>query len=84
MLSHCSVKVTWDQLSDATEYTISYSTTVSHINDGSVIVKGGSSTSCTIKYLEGNTLYNITAQATTSDSRKSAISSEVSVRTGKS
>ena len=81
MISHSSVEVTWDQLSDATEYTISYSTTASHISGGSVTVKGGSTTSFTLKYLEGSTPYIITVQATASDGRKSAVSSEVSVIT---
>ena len=83
VLSHSSVEVTWDQLSDATEYIISYSTTASHITDGSITVKGGSTTSHTLKNLEVNTPYIITVQATISDSRKSAISNEVSIITGR-
>ena len=82
VLSHSSVKVTWEQLSDATEYTISYFTTASYISSGSITVKGGSTTNYTLKNLEGNTPYIITVQATTSDSRKSAISNEVSIITG--
>ena len=81
VLSHSSVEVTWDQLSDATKYTISYSTTASRISGRSVTVKGGSTTSCNIKNLEVNTPYIITVQATTSDGRKSDLSSEVSVIT---
>ena len=81
MISHSSVEVTWDQLSDATEYTISYSTSASHISDESVTVKGGSTTNHTLKNLEGNTPYIITVQATTSDGRKTALSTEVSVTT---
>ena len=84
VLSHCSVEVTWDQLSDVTEYIISYSTTASHISDGSVRVQGGSTTSHVLKYLEGNTPYIITVQAMSGDSRKSTLSNEVSIRTGKS
>ena len=84
VLSHCSVKVTWDELSDASEYIISYSTTASNISDGNVTVKGGSTTCHTLTNLEGNTPYIITVQATASDSRKSALSSKVSIRTGKS
>ena len=79
--SHCSIEVTWDQLSDATEYIISYSTTASHLIDGSVRVKGGSGT---LTNLEGNTLYTINVQAISSDDRGSTLSNEVSVRTGKS
>ena len=71
----------WDQLSDATEYTISYSTTASHIAGGSVTVKGGSTTSHTLKNLERNIPITFTVQATTSDGRKSALSSEVTVTT---
>ena len=82
-ISHSSVKVTWDQLSDATEYTISYSTTASHISGGSVTIKDGSITSHTLRNLEGNTPYIITVQATISDGRKSACSSKVSIRTSK-
>ena len=84
ILSHSSVKVTWDQLSDATEYIILYSTTTSHISDGNVIVKGGSTTSHILTNLEENTPYTITVQATTSESRKSALSNKVPIRTGKS
>ena len=83
VLSHSSVKVTWDQFPDATEYTISYSTTASDISSGSITVKGCSTTSYNFNNLEGNTPYTITVQATISDGRKSAVSSEVSIRTGK-
>ena len=71
----------WDQLCDATEYTISYSTTDPHIAGGSITVKGGSTTSHTLKNLERNTPITITVQATTSDGRKSVLSSEVTVIT---
>ena len=81
VLSHSSVEVTWDQLSDATEYIISYSTSASHLCDGNVIVKGGSTTSHTLINLEQSTQYTITMQATTSDGRKSDISSKVSLIT---
>ena len=81
VLSHCSVEVTWDKLSDATEYIISYSTTATNINDGNVTVKGGSNTCHILTNLEGNTPYIITVQATANDSRKSALSSEVSLVT---
>ena len=77
-ISHSNIEVTWDQLSDATEYTISYSTTASHISGGSVTVKG---TNGTLSGLLENTPYAITVQAMTGDSRKSAVSSEVSVIT---
>ena len=77
VLSHSSVKVTWDQLSDSTEYTISYTNTASHISD-SKTVKGGSST---LTGLVESFLYTITVQAINSDGRKSAFSSEVSVTT---
>ena len=80
-LSHSSVKVTWDHLSDATEYIISYTTTALHISNGNVTVKDGSTTSHTLTNLVANTFYDITAQATTSDGRKSALSSKVSIRT---
>ena len=72
------MEVTWDQISDATEYTISYSTTASTISGGSVTVKG---TSGTLNGLVENTPYAITVQAMTGDGRKSAVSSEVSVIT---
>ena len=76
--SHSSIEVTWDQLYDVTEYTISYSTTASHISGGSVTVKG---TSCTLSGLVENTRYAITVQAVTGNSRNNAVSSEVSVIT---
>ena len=78
MISHSSVEVTWDQLSDATEYIISYSTTALHISGGSVTVKG---TSGTLSSLVENTSYAITVQAMTGDSRKNAVSGEVSIIT---
>ena len=81
VLSHCNVEVTWDQLSDATAYTISYTTAASHISM-SVTVKGSSTTSHVLKNLEGDTPYIITVQATTSDSRIIALSNELSIRTG--
>ena len=81
VLSHCSVEVTWDELSNATEYIVSYSTTATNVYDGNVTVKGGSTTCHTLTNLEGNTPYIITVQATASDSRKSALSSEVSLVT---
>ena len=84
VISHCKVEVTWDQLSDATEYIISYSTTASHISDGNVIVKGGSATCHIFTNLEEDTPYTITVQAISGDSRKSTLSNEVSIRTGKS
>ena len=84
VLSYCSVEVTWDKISDATEYIISYSTTASHINGGNVTVKGGSSTCHTLTNLEANTSYIITVQATASNGRKSALSDKVSITTGKS
>ena len=81
VLSHSTVEVMWDQLCDATEYTISYSTTASHITGGSVTVKGGSTTSHTLTNLERNIPITFTVQATTRDGRKSALSSEVTVIT---
>ena len=80
-LSHSNVKVTWDQLSDATEYIISYTTTALHIRHGNVTVKDGSTTSYTLTNLVANTFYDITVQATASNGRKSALSSKVSIRT---
>ena len=77
-ISHSSIEVTWDQLSDAIEYIISYSTTASHISGGSVTVKG---TSGTLSGLVESTPYVINVQAMTGDNRKSAVSSEVSVIT---
>ena len=78
VLSYNCVKVTWNQLSDATKYTISYA---SHIADESVPVEGGSTTSYTLTNLEGSTTYTITVQATTMDGRKSDLSNKVSIRT---
>ena len=88
VLSHSSVKVTWDQLSEATEYTIFYDIPLvfypSRRSDNSRTVKGDSTTSYILTNLEGNTPYVITVQATGSNGRKSALSNEVSIRTGKS
>ena len=77
-ISHCSIEVTWNQLSDTTKYIISYSTTASHISGGSVTVKG---TSGILSGLEESTPYAINVQAMTGDNRKSAVSSKVSVIT---
>ena len=81
VLSHCSVKVTWDKLPNATYYTILYSTTASNISDGHVTVRGVSTTGHTLTNLESNTHYVITVQAATRDSRKSDLSNKVSVTT---
>ena len=78
MISHSSVEVTWDQLSEATEYMISYSTTSSHVIGGSMMVKD---TIGTLSGLVENTSYAIIVQAITEDDRKNAVSSEVSVIT---
>ena len=72
------MEVTWDQLYDATEYIITYSTAASHINGGSVMVKG---TSGILSGLMENTSYAVTVQAKNSYGRKIAVSSEVSVIT---
>ena len=83
VLSSRSVMVTWvpSQSTDATGYIISYTTTASFSDEGSVTVNGGSTTSDTLTNLEEYTLYTITVQATTSDNRMSANSNEVSVTT---
>ena len=83
MITSRSVEVTWSHFSssDITGYHISYTTTASYASGGSVTVNGGSTTSGTLTNLEEDTLYTITVQATTSDNRASANSSEVSVRT---
>ena len=81
VLSHSSVKITWDQLCDATQYIVSYSTIASHISGESVTVKDGNTSSYTLTNLEQNTTYTITMQAAASDGRMSALSSIVSVRT---
>ena len=83
VLSSRSVMVTWvpSQSTDATGYIISYTTTASFSDEGSVTVNGGSTTSDTLTNLEEYTLYTITVQATTSDIRMSANSNEVSVTT---
>ena len=78
LLSYNSVKVTWNQLSDATEYIILFT---SHTNDENMPVEGGSTTSYTLTNLEASTTYTITVQATTRDGRKSALSNEVSIKT---
>ena len=84
VLSHCSVEVKWDQLPDATEYTILYTSTASHISSDNRTTKVSSITNYTLTNLEGNTPYIITVQATASDGRKSALSNKVLIRTGKS
>ena len=83
LLTPRSVEVTWDQSSssDVTGYLISYTTTALYTSGGNVTVNGGSTTSGTLTNLEENTLYTITVQATTSDSRMSGNGNEVSVTT---
>ena len=78
-----TVEVTWMEslTTDVTGYRVSYTTTASYANNGSVTVNGRSTTSRTLTNLEEDTLYTITVQATTSDNRMSANSNEVSVRT---
>ena len=83
VVSSRSIQITWEPSTsdDVTGYLISYATTASYANDGSMTVDGGSTTSNTLNNLEEHTLYTITVQATTSDNRMSANSNEVSVRT---
>ena len=87
-MSDSSVEVTWDQLSEATEYTIFYNIALVFYplrrSDNSRTVKGASTTSYILTNLEGNTPYFITVQATGSNGRKSALSNEVRITTGKS
>ena len=85
VLTAHKIKVKWNQSSSfgVTGYLISYTTTASYANSGSVTVNDVSTTSHTLTNLKENTLYTITVQATTSDSRKSCNSNEVSVTTCK-
>ena len=78
-----TVEVTWmaSPSSNVTGYYISYTTTASYGDNGSVIANGSSTISRTLTNLEEGTLYTITVQSTTSDNRVSANSSKVSVRT---
>ena len=78
-----SIQITWEpsSSSDAIGYLISYTTTASCTSGGNVTVDGGSTTSGTLTNLEEDTLYTITAQATTSHSTMSANSNKVSVKT---
>ena len=80
-----SIEVKWDQSSSSgvTGYLISYNATDSHTRGGRVPVNVGSTTSHTLTNLKENTCYIITVQATTSDSRTSDNSNEVSVTTRK-
>ena len=82
VLTPRSVEVTWTVSSspDVTGYLISYTTSASYTNGGSVTVNGRSTTSHTLSNLEENTLYTITVQATTSNIR-SGNSNPVSVTT---
>ena len=81
VLTPRSVEVTWDQSSspNVTGYLISYTTTASYASGGNVTVSGNV-TSLIFTNLEENTLYTITARATTSDSKVSN-STAVSVTT---
>ena len=83
VVSSRSIQITWEPSTsdDVTGYLISYTTTASYVSDGSVTVDGSSTASNTLTNLEEHTLYTITVQATTSDSRMSINSNEVSVRT---
>lgn len=80
-LTHCTVEVTWDKLSTAAGYIISYTTTALYVSDGSVRIKDGGTTYHTLTSLQKNTPYIITVQAIASDGRKSVFSNEVSVKT---
>ena len=83
LITSCTIQITWEpsSSSDVTGYLISYTTTVSHTCGGSVTVNSGSTTSRTLTNLEEGTLYTITVQATISNNRLSANSTEVSIRT---
>ena len=80
-----SIEVKWDQSSSShvSGYLISYNVTGSHSSSDRVSVNGGSTTSHTLTNMKENTSYIVTVQATTSDSRTSHNSDEVSVTTRK-
>ena len=79
VLTPYSIKVNWDQTSDATGYLISYNSTA---NNGSVSVNGRNTTSYALTNLEQNIKYTITVQATsTSKDKMSAKSNIESVTT---
>ena len=83
VLTSRNVEVTWIVSSsfNVTGYLISYTTTATYTRGGSVTVSGGNATSNIFNYLQEDTLYTITVQATTSDNRMSANSNPVSVTT---
>ena len=83
VLTPRNVEVTWDQslFTNVTGYLISYTTTASYTSDGSVMVNGIDNTSHTLTYLEEDTLYAITVQATTDDITISPYSIAVTVTT---
>ena len=64
-----SIEITWTlSLSpDVTGYLISYTTTASYADSGSVMISGRSTTSGTINNLEEGTTYIITVQSNSSD-----------------
>ena len=83
VLTARSVEVTWDAFplsSGVIGYLISYTTTASYTNSGSVTVNGVTITSYTLTNLEEYTTYTITVQAISS-SGMSDNSNEVSVTT---
>ena len=71
------VEVTWDQLSNATGYLISCTSTSLYAGGKYVMVNGGDKTSHTFDDLIENTPYNITVRGITGDGRKSEHSNEV-------
>ena len=77
-----SIQITWEPpLSndddDVTGYLISYTPAATYASNGNVTVNSDTTT-LTLTNLEENTRYTITVQATTSDSRMSGITDEVS------
>ena len=80
-LTHDSIDVTWDKLSNVTGYIISYATTALDDSNGSVRVQNGGITHHILSSLKENTLYIITVQSIASDGRNSPSSNEVQVTT---
>ena len=83
VLTPNSVEVSWDQLSDATGYLISCTTTASYAGNKNVIVNGGDTISYTLTKLVENTPYDITVHGITNDGRQSDHSTAVSIKTQK-
>ena len=82
-LTHNSIKVTWDEIPDFSDYLVSCTSPASYAGNKNVMVNGVDTTSHTLTNLVENTTYVVTVQGFTKDGRISDQSGEIPITTEK-